>query len=86
MSDTQSLLCVCVFCLAEKILKNREKWIANCDIDFFVFRHRFYIESPNFPKFERVQNSAVKFWAVQKRKWEIVKLAKIGMKLLFTIA
>ncbi len=35
--------------------------IANCDIDFFVFRHQFQIMSPNFPKFERVQNSVVKF-------------------------
>jgi hypothetical protein len=45
------------------------KLLRNCDYDFFVFRHQFHITSPKFLKFERVQNSAVKFWIVQKLFW-----------------
>ncbi len=28
--------------------------LGNCDIEIFVFRHRFRIMSPKFLKFERV--------------------------------
>ncbi len=31
---------------------------GNCDIDFFIFRHRFHILRPKFPQFERVWNVA----------------------------
>ncbi len=42
--------------------------VGNWDIDFFVFHYRFQIMSPKFPKFERVQNSALKFWISQKQE------------------
>ncbi len=34
---------------------------SNCDIDFFIFRHRFRIMRQKFLKFESDQNAAKKF-------------------------
>ncbi len=50
--------------------------LGNCDIDFFVFCQRFQIMSLEFQTFERVQNSAVKFQELLRRKREITKLSK----------
>ncbi len=36
--------------------------IGNCDIDFFIFCHRFCITRPKFLKFKRDQNVAENFW------------------------
>ncbi len=36
--------------------------VGNCDIDIFVFCQSKILK---FPKFERVQNSAVNFWIAQ---------------------
>jgi hypothetical protein len=57
--------------------------LGNCDIDFIVFRHRLRITRLKFLKFERSQNSAVKFQIAQKKKREIVKLSKVGTSLYF---
>ncbi len=40
------------------------KWskLGNWDIDFWIFRHHFYIMRKNFQKFERGWNAAEKFW------------------------
>ncbi len=35
--------------------------VGSCDIDFFMFRHRFRIMRLKFLKFERVQNAAENF-------------------------
>ncbi len=35
--------------------------VGNCDIDFFIFRHRFQIGRPKFTKFERDLNASEKF-------------------------
>ncbi len=35
--------------------------LGNCDIDFFVFRHRFCFLSSKIPKFVTVQNVGEKF-------------------------
>ncbi len=52
--------------------------LGKCDIDIFVFRHCLRITKLKFLKFERSQNSAVKFQIAQKKKREIVKLSKVG--------
>jgi hypothetical protein len=35
--------------------------IGNCDIDIFIFRHRFQMR-PKFAKFKRDWNATEKFW------------------------
>jgi len=35
--------------------------LGNCDIDFFIFRHRFRATTWKFLKFERDRNAAEKF-------------------------
>ncbi len=37
-------------------------WVGICDIELFVFHHRFCITRSKFPKFESGQNAAEKFW------------------------
>jgi len=66
-------------------LKSVNTWwnIGNGDIDFFIFRYRFCIISPKFPKFKRVQNIAKKIWKVKKRKCEIMKLTETGWNCCF---
>jgi hypothetical protein len=52
--------------------------LGNCDIDVLVFCHCFRIMSLKFLKFERVQNSVVKFQIAQKWKREVTKLNEMG--------
>ena len=59
--------------------------VGNCDINIFVFRHRFWIATLKFLKFQRVQNSDVKFWLMQKWEQEIMKQDKIFCSLLSNI-
>ncbi len=51
--------------------------LSNCDIDIFAFWHHCHIMSLKFPKFKRVQNSAVNFLIAQKQKREIVEWIKM---------
>ncbi len=76
----QTLKVIKLFILRpQHISRNVCPWrVANFDIEFFVFRHHLNITRLKFLKFERVQNSAVKFWTVHKRKREIMKLNKMG--------
>ncbi len=37
--------------------------VGNCDIDFFIFRHWFWIARLKFTKFERDQNASEKCWS-----------------------
>jgi hypothetical protein len=43
--------------------------LGNCDIDFFVFCHRFYIMIPKLPIFERLQNVAKNLNSVNVKAW-----------------
>ncbi len=52
--------------------------LGNYKFDICVFHHCFWIMSPKFLIFERVQNFARYFWIAWKRNCEITKLNKIG--------
>ncbi len=59
--------------------------ISNCNIDIFIFHHRFCIMSPKFMKFERSPKFCRKVSKIMKVKAQSYVIEQNWMKLLFSI-